>query len=70
MPTMWPTANKGKKKKKTRRSASSRSRRGSGGASSLSSLWRRVVGPRRKTRGKPGLLSRAARVLSCGRRSH
>ncbi|KAG2556242.1 hypothetical protein PVAP13_8NG205700 [Panicum virgatum] len=66
MPTMWP-AKKGKKK--ARRSASRSSRRG-GGASSLSSLWRRVVGPRRKTRGKPGLLSRAARVLSCGRRSH
>ncbi|PAN41526.1 hypothetical protein GQ55_8G049200 [Panicum hallii var. hallii] len=65
MPSLWPTK---KGKKKTRRSASRSRRRG--GASSLSSLWRRVVGPRRKTRGKPGLLSRAARVLSCGRRSH
>ncbi|RCV37380.1 hypothetical protein SETIT_8G058200v2 [Setaria italica] len=67
MPSLWPTT---KKTKKTRRSASRSSRRRGGGTSSLTALWRRVAGPRSRARGKkkPGLLSRAARVLTCGRR--
>jgi hypothetical protein len=72
MPSLWPT------KKKPARGSAARSwsrRRGSkkkSSSSSLSALWRRMVGPRRgTTRGKkPGLLSRAARVLSFGRRSY
>ncbi|KAG0529050.1 hypothetical protein BDA96_05G065100 [Sorghum bicolor] len=82
MPSLWPT----KKKRAARGSPAARRpwsrRRGSKkkkSSSSLGALWRRMVGPRRgttrtrtRTRGKKpaGMLSRAARVLSCGRRSY
>ncbi|KXG27916.1 uncharacterized protein LOC110435794 [Sorghum bicolor] len=81
MPSLWPT----KKKRAARGSPAARRpwsrRRGSKKkkSSSLGALWRRMVGPRRgttrtrtRTRGKKpaGMLSRAARVLSCGRRSY
>lgn len=68
MPSLWPTT----RKRRTGTAVRTR-RRGT----SLRGLWRRVVGPvtrpRARTRprthhSKAGLLSRAARVLSCTRR--
>ncbi|NP_001315064.1 uncharacterized protein LOC100275309 [Zea mays] len=79
MPSLWPTRKKRARGSAVRSWSRRRGSKKSSSSSSLGALWRRMVGPRRGTRTrtrtrargkKPGLLSRAARVLSCGRRSY